>query len=62
MRGWHCGNGVNIQEVMHTCFWNAELSLNNSTALKSIHHYEKCKDSNGIFEKKWQNINRTSSY
>jgi hypothetical protein len=62
MRGWHCGNSVAIQEVMHILLWNAELDLDNSTALKSIYHYKKFKDSNGIFEKKWYNISRTSSY
>jgi len=62
MRGWHCANSVDIQEVMHILLWNVELDLYNSTALKSIHHYKKCKDGNRIFEKKCQNICRTSSY
>lgn len=48
--------------VMHTFLRNAELDMNNSIALKSTDHHKKCKDCNGIFEKKWQNMNRTSSY
>jgi len=47
---------------MHTFLRNAELDMNNSIALKSTDHHKKCKDCNGIFEKKWQNMNRTSSY
>jgi len=53
---WRAGTVGMVQLFRKSCafLWNAELDMNNSTTLKSIHHYKKCKDCNRIFEKKYK--------
>ena len=53
-----CGNPRSHAYIVVEC-WTGLVS---QYCIKSTYHYKKCKDSNGIFEKKWQNTNRTSSY
>jgi hypothetical protein len=41
--GWHCGNDVEIQEVVCTWLWNAEMDFYHTSVLKSIHYYQKAR-------------------